>query len=108
MTKKEKTGQTKAGNKDRVPELSSDIHKLCGFGSTEDVVNLASKDNFEVDQLDSLGNTPLIWAARGGSSDCVEFLCKSGAAVNHRAYGGLNALHHACNSAHGHLCVFRD
>jgi hypothetical protein len=56
-----------------------------------------------VDGVDESGNTPLIWAADGGHTECVALLLESGVDANVRGYLGATAVSRACR--HGHIDV---
>lgn len=60
-------------------------------------------DNSSVNQLDSNGLTPLIWAASYGQLAAVNLLCEQGAQVNYRGPNGETALMLACANGHVHV-----
>jgi ankyrin repeat protein len=58
-----------------------------------------------VNDVDHYGSESLLWAARYGHVDCVEYCIEMGASVNARNKSGCTPLHLA--SYHGHVNVVR-
>lgn len=56
--------------------------------------------NFDVDAVDNVGRTPLIWASREGNTEVVEYLLQVGADPFHKDHDGLTALRYAQTRAH--------
>ena len=56
----------------------------------------------DVNGVDQSECTPLIWASRGGMEEVVDYLIGEGAELEKAGYGGMRALHHACNGMHEH------
>ena len=82
---------------DNRPRVDTDIFKLSGIGDLLVIKDLVAAGNVDVNARDEVACTPLIWASRGGSDDVVEFLCGNGADLELAGYGGMRAIHHACN-----------
>ncbi len=60
----------------------------------------------DVNQMDAFQkSTPLMWAAKEGHIDCVEFLIQNGAQLDLKDEHGWTALHHATYG--GHLEVMK-
>ena len=61
----------------------------------------AEDSKVDVGAVDENGCSALVWAARNGHADTVTYLVdECGADVESASYGGLRALHHACNNNH--------
>lgn len=61
----------------------------------------AEDSKVDVAAVDENGCSALVWAARNGHADTVTYLVgECGADVESASYGGLRALHHACNNNH--------
>lgn len=52
----------------------------------------------DVNEKDPLGCSPLIWAARSGHFELINYFVEKGADVEIAGYGGMRALHHAANN----------
>ena len=70
------------------------LHVAAGCSSSL-LKSLVKKKYFNLDQKDSLGNTPLMYAAKSGSHTRIQYLLSAGASliVNN---DGENALHYFC------------
>jgi ankyrin repeat protein len=81
------------------PELTAaDFSELPRFGSIQEV-QAAISHGQSVDQRDSRGRTPLMWAAESNPSpDVIAALCEAGADSSARDVFGLNPLMHAARS----------
>ena len=54
----------------------------------------------DVNVTDDIGCTPLIYSARAKDPKTIKHLLEKGADINHKGFGGMTALHHACNLMH--------
>ncbi len=59
--------------------------------------------NSEFLMVDSLGNTPLLWAAKYGYETCVRLLLKAGADNRTENYEGMTALQWAAGNGHSEI-----
>ncbi len=59
-----------------------DVYTACALNDTDRLRELIDEDSEAVDATDDYGMTPLHWAARAGSMECVETLLRHGAPVN--------------------------
>ena len=59
-----------------------DVYSACALNDTARLQELIDEDTEIVDATDDYGMTPLHWAARAGSMECVEILLERGALVN--------------------------
>merc|ERR1719181_1225939 len=100
MPKKPKKEEDTGPAEVEVAKVDSDIHKLSANGNLDLVkVLVESKENpVDINVQDTMGCTPLIWASRGGHVNVMEYLLENGADTNMSGYGGMTALHHACNN----------
>ena len=55
-------------------------------------------EEWNPNEQDEVGCTPLIFAARNGKLSTVKFLIEDGADMEAPGYGGMRALHHAVNN----------
>jgi ankyrin repeat protein len=81
--------------------VDTDIFKLCQIGDLANVKVMVEKGT-DVNVTDSMGYTPLIRAAKGGNPDVMIFLLENSADPEIAAFGGMRAIHHACNEACNH------
>lgn len=84
-----------------IPKDFSALHlaAYAGLSCLVRCILIASRD-FEVDLQDSLGNTPLLLAAKYGYELCVIELLKSGADTSTADFQGTTALHWAAGNGH--------
>ncbi|KAG8531939.1 uncharacterized protein KY384_003575 [Bacidia gigantensis] len=61
---------------------------------------LQEKGSTVVHALDSLGNTPLLWAAKNGCRSSVQMLLEAGSDRSHKNHEGMNALQWAAGNGH--------
>jgi ankyrin repeat protein len=54
----------------------------------------------DVNILDDIDCTPLIWSARISDIDTMKYLVSKGANIEHAGFGGMTALHHVTNNMH--------
>jgi ankyrin repeat protein len=54
----------------------------------------------DVNIIDDLGCTPLIWSARVSDVATIQYLVSKGADIEHVGFGGLRAIHHVANTMH--------
>ncbi|TMW63452.1 hypothetical protein Poli38472_002393 [Pythium oligandrum] len=89
-----------------IPEVDTNPFKMAAVGNlqlletlVEPVPNADGKAPvpFNVNAKDVYGCTPLIWAARNGYVEVVEYLVSKGADLEITSFGGMRALHHAAN-----------
>ena len=81
-----------------VPIMNTNPHKLAEIGDVGTLREIFDEDDsIDVNTVDKYGCTPLIWGARGGKVEVVAYLIKKGADLTAKGYGGMNAMHHACN-----------
>lgn len=64
---------------------------------------LGSQENARAFTLDSLGNSTLLWAAKGGHEKCVQLLIKFGIDVGTRSLDGMTALQWAAALGHENI-----
>jgi ankyrin repeat protein len=73
-----------------------DPWRLAAYGELQTLKECKAK-KIPIDGKDAKGFSPLIWAARNACGDVLEFLVDEGCNVTATSFGGLSALHHACN-----------
>jgi ankyrin repeat protein len=85
-----------------VPEdfVMSPIHEAAKKGYTEQIEESLSDEPKGYLKKDTLGNTPLHWAASGGHYDAVAYLIKLGSDVNAENIFGDTPLHRAAWKNH--------
>jgi len=71
------------------------IHEAAKRGYEDQIEEILATKKEEVNKKDSLGNTPLHWAASGGHFEACELLLKKGAQVNVVNNAGDTPLHRA-------------
>jgi ankyrin repeat protein len=69
-------------------------------GDLEMVKNLVSRGNANTNQSSPKGCTPLMYAGRGGYSECVRFLLEKKASALKQDNAGGTVLHHAIEKGH--------
>lgn len=86
-------------------EFLANPWKLSSFGELDDLKKFVEKQGLQkIDLKDDNGMTPLLWAARNGHLIVLTYLleeCKCN--INNQSFGGLSALHHACNQNQGSI-----
>jgi len=86
-------------------DTRSYIHEAAKRGYEEQIEEiLSSGGKGEVNKKDSLGNTPLHWAASGGHYKAVELLLKNGSEVNVLNNNGDTPLHRAAWKGGAKVC----
>ena len=79
------------------PKCDKNIFKLAQNGDIAGVEGLI-EEGHGVNEVDAMGSTPLILAARNGHVSLVKILLGQGATVEAATYGGMRALHFAANA----------
>ena len=79
------------------PLQDSGIHDAAADGKLEAVKQILRKDARQVNARDSVGATPLHWAAAEGHPEVVTLLLASGADVNAQATNGVTPLKSAAH-----------
>ena len=87
----------KEAEKPQVAAIDCNAHKLAAIGALDKLTELIEAGT-EVDAVDEMMCTPLLWAARAGQAEVVTYLLDKGADIKHKGYGGMNSLHHAANN----------
>merc|ERR1712216_557132 len=85
-----------------VPVPDTPVAKAAAEG---DLSFLSSARRAELLELDSVGNSALVWSSDGGSLPVTDFLIDAGVDVNVKGYLGNTALARAAR--HGHLDVVK-
>ena len=84
-----------------------DLHALAKAGTTDALLRVLflqkDKSDFDVNEQNEMGQTPLCVAASAGHLDCVEALLTFGACPNEADVDALAPLHNA--SFMGHLAI---
>ncbi|KAG6613556.1 ankyrin-like protein [Phytophthora cinnamomi] len=89
-----------------VPDVDTNPFKMAAVGNLQLLKTLVEpEENAEgktpaplnVNAKDPYGCTPLIWAARNGYLEVMDYLAAHGADLEVTSFGGLRALHHAVN-----------
>lgn len=73
------------------------LHELAAQGELYEI------EPSMINTVDIYNMTPLLWASGYGQNSTVEFLIKSGADPNHKAFGGKNALMFASSKGFFHV-----
>lgn len=71
------------------------LHIACLSGNTIVVVYLIEKMNFDINEKDNRGTTPIHWAVYANNEQSVEYLIKKGAKLNVEDKSGITPLHMA-------------
>jgi len=80
------------------------LHEYAKSGSTDLVLAVLDEKSATVDERSSLGDTALIWAARGNHVGTIEALAARGAALDAVNNQGDTALHLAAFKNHLEAC----
>ena len=79
------------------PSVDTDIFKLASIGDLA-LIKVLVDGGMDVNSVDAMTCTPLIWASRSGSAPVVEYLLEKGANPETAGYGGMRAIHHVSNN----------
>jgi ankyrin repeat protein len=90
------------------PRCDSNIFQLAGNNMLNEIKKLVEREEDEkahppvpppvsVSEVDENGCTPLVWAARAGFLEIIDYLLDKGATTEAPGYGGMYPLHHTCN-----------
>ena len=94
--------------------VDTDLWRTAMFGmndSLRKIVEDASAGSdesgvvFDINAKDASGATPLIYAARAGHVETIQYLVDNGGDVSEAGYGGLLPLHHAINHMREPTCT---
>ena len=94
--------------------VDTDLWRTAMFGmndSLRKIVEDASAGSdesgvvFDINAKDASGATPLIYAARAGHVETIQYLVDNGGDVSEAGYGGLLPLHHAINHMREPACT---
>jgi len=80
------------------------IHEASKRGYEEQIEEVLATNKDDIRKRDTLGNTPLHWAASGGHYAAVEILIKNGAEVNVVNNAGDTPLHRAAWKGGAKVC----
>lgn len=83
-----------------VPTNQTPLHLAAYFNFPWLVESYISQDEFAVDVVHNMNDTPLIWASEMGSTECVKKLLDAGANPNKLEYDDWSALHWAARNGH--------
>ncbi|RLN69945.1 hypothetical protein BBP00_00000010 [Phytophthora kernoviae] len=95
-----------AAAKFEIPDVDTNPFKMAAVGNLQLLKTLIEpEENAEgktaaplnVNMKDPYGCTPLIWAARNGYLEVLDYLAAHGADLEITSFGGMRALHHAVN-----------
>ncbi len=86
--------------------FASSFHEAAREGNVERLKQLAKVDNVNLDQPDSNGLTPLLFAAAFGHFEAVKFLIEKGATVDSKSATGIIPLYDACVGGFLHIVKF--
>lgn len=95
-------------SKFEIPEIDANPFKMASVGNLQLLQTLVDPPaNAEgkaaaplnVNAKDPYGCTPLIWAARNGYVEVMDYLVAKGGDLEVTSFGGMRALHHAANQS---------
>ena len=81
---------------------------LCAYAGLTSLAErtLETRNAIDINASDTLGNAPILWAAKNGHDDFIKVLISAGADYSSTNHEGMNALHLA--AAHGHELIVRE
>jgi ankyrin repeat protein len=85
-------------------QTSSLIQEAAKRGYVDQITEAIQTEGASVHQKDTLGNTPLHWAASGGHLDAVKYLLSAGAQPNVINSFGDTPLHRAAWKGFADVC----
>ena len=93
-------GKHKHEDEDEGPEMplvDQNIFKLAATSNIDLLKELVEReqDPVDVNSIDSLGATPLLWSVRVGNTDIMKYLIDKGADIEHK---GSSYKYHPCNN----------
>lgn len=86
-----------------VPETHEPLHLAAYFNLPELASDLIIDPESSIDTVSETNDTPLVWAAEMGSTECVRLLLDAGANPNEFEYDGWSALHWAARNGHAEV-----
>ncbi|PVH92740.1 hypothetical protein DM02DRAFT_677302 [Periconia macrospinosa] len=88
-----------------VPEDPTPLHLTAYFNLPRFTEFFVSQHDGSVDVENTMEDTPLVWAAEMGSTECVKILIRAGADPNYYEADDWSALHWAARNGHTDVAI---